>query len=103
MNQATLFRTEAVQRRNERLHGTIIIATPLAWQIIGFLMLGSLVGTAAFLSIASYARVETVSGVITLDKGVATILPSRAGVVLNVLVKEGQRVRGCLIQCAATS
>ena len=47
----------------------------------------------AFLFTASYARVETVVGAIVLDKGVATIVPSRPGVVADLPAREGQRVQ----------
>ncbi len=72
-----LFRAEVVQTRVDRLHGSISLATPMAWQVIGFLLLIVLAVSIVFLVTASYARVETVSGTVTLDKGVATIIPSR--------------------------
>lgn len=88
-----LFREEALRQRADRLQGNVSIATPVAWQIIGFLLLGALITVAIFLSIASYARVETVPGAVVLDKGVATIVPTRAGLVQNISVSEGERVR----------
>jgi len=88
-----LFRAEALRHRADRLHGNVSIATPVAWQIIGFVLLAGLVVTIIFLSFASYARVETVPGAITLDKGVAAIVPSRAGLIENISVSEGERVR----------
>jgi len=89
----SLFRREALQYRADRLHGSVTIATPVAWQVIGFLLLAALIATVTFLSLASYARVQTVSGAIALDKGVATIMPSRAGIVDGIAVSEGERVR----------
>ncbi|MEG3147153.1 HlyD family efflux transporter periplasmic adaptor subunit [Sphingomonas sp. RT2P30] len=68
------------------------MATPLAWQAIGFLLLAALIATAAFLATGSYARVETVPGEVTLDRGVATIIPSRPGIVQSMAVTEGQHV-----------
>lgn len=82
-----------MRHRADRLHGSVSLATPLAWQAIGFLLLTALVVTIGFLASASYARVEVVSGAVTLDKGVATIIPSRAGVVAALEVSEGERVR----------
>ncbi|MEN2789496.1 HlyD family efflux transporter periplasmic adaptor subunit [Sphingomonas oligophenolica] len=57
------------------------------------LLLGALVAAIGFLAIGSYARVETASGVVALDTGVASIVPSRAGVVRSLTVSEGQHVR----------
>lgn len=89
----SLFRKEALHHRSGRLHGQVSIATPLGWQIIGYLLFLTVVVATLFLTFASYARIETVGGQIALDRGVANILPSRAGIVSGVTVHEGQRVR----------
>lgn len=88
-----LFRQEALDHRADRLHGSVNIATPIAWQVIGFLLLAALVAIVVFLSLASYSRVEVVPGQIALDRGVATIVPSRAGIVLGIDVTEGEKVK----------
>lgn len=95
MNAETprLFREEALRHRVDRLHGNVSIATPIAWQLIGFLMLAGLVAAISFLSFGSYARIETVTGAIALDKGVATIVPTRSGVIDTIAVAEGEHVR----------
>lgn len=89
---ASLFRKEALRHRLDRLHGNVNIATPVAWHIIGFLLLTILISAIIFLGFANYSRVETVPGQITLDQGVAAIMPSRSGIVHEILVAEGQRV-----------
>lgn len=88
-----LFRQEAIGYRTDRLHGSVSLATPLAWQFIGFLLLVAFASAIFFLATASYARVETVDGAVVLDKGIATIVPSRAGIVSSIVVREGQDVR----------
>lgn len=92
-NGTALFRGEVLRHRTNRLHGSVGMATPITWQVIGFLLLAGLVVAIAFLASASYARVETVPGVVSLDKGVATVVPSRSGIIAALEVKEGQRVR----------
>jgi len=87
-----LFRQEVLLHRRDRLHGAVSLATPMAWQVIGFVLLTSLAIAICFLCLASYARIETVNGAISLDTGVATIVPSRAGVIAGLAVKEGQHV-----------
>jgi membrane fusion protein len=89
---ASLFRAEVLRHRADRLHGNVILATPIAWQAIGFLLLAAIVIVIGFLATASYARIETAAGVVTLDKGVATIMPSRAGIIASIAVSEGQQV-----------
>ncbi len=87
-----LFRAEVTEARRERLHGDVSLAVPVSWQLIGYLIAGALVVAIAFLALGSYARVETVSGAIVIDKGTAPITPTRAGVVAELLVREGQQV-----------
>ena len=65
---------------------------PIAWQAIGYLIAVALAVAVAFLALGSYARVETVSGVVVVDKGTAPITPTRAGVVVDLPVREGQQV-----------
>jgi len=93
MNNQGIFRKEAIAYRADRLHGTVSIAMPLSWQIIGLLLLGSLALVIIFLATASYARTETVSGVVALDTGIAAIMPSRSGVIEQLYAREGQAVR----------
>lgn len=87
-----LFRNEVLQRRRDRLHGDVILAVPISWQIIGYLLLGMLVAALAFLTSASYARVENVEGSIVLDRGIASVVPTRPGVVEVLDAHEGQQV-----------
>ena len=90
--RSSLFRREVTERRSERLHGAVSIAVPPSWQVIGGVLLVALVATIVFLSFASYARVVSVTGTVALDRGVATIVPTRGGVVADVAVAEGQSV-----------
>lgn len=92
MSRASLFRKEALTHRAERLHGNVNIATPMSWQIIGLLLFTALITVIVFLATATYARVETVPGQVALDRGVATIVSSRAGIVVGIDVTEGQQV-----------
>ena len=87
-----MFRPEAISRHHNRLSGDVAIAVPLAWQSIGYLIFGGVAAAGLFLALASYSRVETVTGVIIPDKGVAAIIPSRAGVIAVLAVRDGQIV-----------
>lgn len=92
MSRSPLFRQEALVHRTERLHGTVNIATPMSWQIIGFLLFAALIIVIVFFAEATYARVEAVPGQVALDQGVATIVSSRAGIVVGIDVTQGQQV-----------
>ena len=87
-----LFRAEAIAKRSDRLSGDVAIAVPVPWQAIGYLIFGGLAAALIFLSLASYSRIETVTGVVTPDKGVAAIIPPRGGIITEIPVEEGQRV-----------
>lgn len=87
-----LFRQEVMEHRADKLFGDVNLAIPLRWQAIGYLLLAILVVTLIFLFSSSYARVETVSGLIVPDKGIAIAVPTRPGIVSQLLVKEGQAV-----------
>ena len=89
----SLFRKEALQHRADRLHGDVSLAVPVAWQMIGYLLIVALVAALLFFATATYSRVETVGGAITLDRGVAAIVPTRPGIVTEMLVRDGQAVR----------
>jgi len=92
-NKPNLFRPEVAAYRRDRLQGSVSIITPMAWQAISLLLIVALILAIIFLSNASYSRVETVSGTVTLDKGVANLVPSRPGRVAELMVHEGQHVR----------
>jgi membrane fusion protein len=88
-----LFREEVIEERAGRLEGEVGLAVPISWHAIGYLLLAAVVAAFAFLAQGSYSRVETVSGAVVLDRGIASILPSRPGIVVALAVKEGQTVR----------
>ena len=87
-----MFRQEAQLAQQNRLHGDVSLALPVSWQLIGYGLLTLLITAVAFLFLGSYARVETVSGQVEPDLGAAQIVPSRAGIITSIAVKEGVRV-----------
>lgn len=89
----SLFRPEVIEARKDRLHGDISLAVPLSWQAVGYLLFAALASALVFLAAASYSRVETVGGAIVVDKGVSSVVATRAGVISELAVVEGQSVR----------
>lgn len=87
----TLFRNEIFLRRN-RLAGDIAISVPVPWRIVNFLIFGSVSMVMLFLSQASYSRVETVTGAVVPETGVALIVPTRPGIIAALSVRDGQNV-----------
>lgn len=89
---STLFRKEILRSRSPSLFGDVLILVPLSWQIIGYLIFFVLVVSVIFLSLASYARVELATGSVEPDRGVAHIMPTRRGVISQLMVREGDVV-----------
>lgn len=87
-----LFRQEIFESRSRKLDGDVSLAVPMSWQAIGYLLLLLLVVVSAFLFSASYSRIEIAEGGIALDAGVASIVPSKGGVVVDLRVRDGSRV-----------
>lgn len=90
--RAALFRQEVIRRRADRLAGDVAIAVPVSWQVIGYLLFAGVAAAVLFLSLASYSRVEIVTGEIVPDAGIAAIMPSRSGVITALAVREGDQV-----------
>lgn len=65
----------------------------MGWHATGYLMASVLVAVVLFLSIASYARIVTATGVILPDSGVAAVMPPRSGVVMKMMVHDGDLVK----------
>jgi len=71
----------------------VSIATPISWQAIGFLLLFALCAAGTFLLLGTYPRIQVAQGSLVPDHGIATLYPSRPGVVAAVQVVEGQLVQ----------
>jgi membrane fusion protein len=88
----SLFRPEVAAARKDRLHGDVSLAVPVSWQLIGMLLFVGVAAALFFLATASYSRVATVTGAIVVDKGMAPIVATRAGVIAQIAVHDGERV-----------
>lgn len=89
---SSLFRSEVLTQKKDRLSGEVSIAVPMPWQLIGYLIFGGVLVAIIFLSLASYSRVETVTGSVVPDKGIAAIIPTRSGTISEIMVDDGDRV-----------
>ena len=71
----------------------IDLSLPLAWRVVLYSIAAVVFSVFGILLLGSYSRVQTASGVVIVDKGVANVHASRAGVVQALFVREGQEVR----------
>ena len=88
-----LFRPEAVQAQSQQWLGGVQLVRPLSlsWITAGVVLVAIAAGS--FLSLASYTRKASASGVLAPDVGLIRLVPHAAGTVLERRVAEGQLVR----------
>jgi membrane fusion protein len=72
--------------------GSVHLFLPISWHIFGYSLLFLIILLTCGFAWGSYARSETVSGEIVPSLGAARIVPSRAGIISQVFVKNGQLV-----------
>jgi membrane fusion protein len=89
---SSLFRKEAVNARRQHLLGEVVLSQPLSFSVLAILLVVISATAIAFISIASYARKETVQGFLSPDKGIVRIHAPRSGVVGQLHAREGQLV-----------
>ena len=92
MTNAPLFREEVSEHRKTRLHGEVVLTQPLSTR----LMVGALFTTIAiagtWVTLGTYARIETVPGILSTDIPAAKVIAIMPGVVTELSAREGQLV-----------
>ena len=86
-----LFRPEAL-RGQDRLHGDVVLVPPVSWQLLGGFLLATVLVAALFAATARYSKVIAVSGRLAGDRGSVQVVAPSAGIVSQLLVREGQQV-----------
>lgn len=87
-----LFRQQAIDAQREKLLGELSVARPVPLWIFTLLAAVCAVVMVAFAFWGEYTRRERVEGFLALDAGAARLLAPEAGVVAELLVKEGDEV-----------
>jgi membrane fusion protein len=88
-----LFRQEAIDFLHQRHSwGEVVSLQPLSSIILSWTLAGVIVFIFCFLSIAQYARKETVIGYLTPTFGTTKIFVPQQGFIKEIRVKEGQEV-----------
>lgn len=60
----SLFRTEVLEQRRDRLHGEVVFTQPLSKKLFAGALFGIVALAAVWVSIGTYARIETVPGIV---------------------------------------
>ena len=90
--QNQLFRQEAVAGQLNRLDGEVILAQPLPSRILGALAVLIVIIGLIFLSTATYARMERVTGWIVPEGGLIRVVARQGGIIETINVEEGDEV-----------
>ncbi|RLK56366.1 membrane fusion protein [Stenotrophomonas rhizophila] len=87
-----LFRNEAIEATTQRFGSPVQAPGVGMWLATGFVV--ALLGLAAlFLVTTSFPRKETVAGALVPSRGLLPIISQRSGIVSNVHVEEGAKIR----------
>jgi membrane fusion protein len=87
-----LFRQQAIDAQREKLLGEVSVARPVPLWIFTALAAAFALGLIVFAFWGEYTRRERVEGFLALDAGAARLLAPEAGVIAELLVKEGDEV-----------
>ena len=91
--KATLFRTQVIEQKTDRLHGDVLLLPRISHSILIVFLLVWLVAVGIWLATSSYARKETVIGWLEPSAGVVRLYPEASGQIKQILVKEGDKVQ----------
>ena len=87
-----LFRKEVLDAQRQRLHGDVLIITPLSIALVTGWLLVTLLAVATFAFFGTYARAERVPGYLVPSKGLVKVAPARAGVLSDAHVRVREEV-----------
>ena len=89
----SLFRSEVVDQRSNRLHGEVVFSQPLSTKLFASALFGIVAIAAIWVNVGTYARIETVPGMLVTNVPSAKVVALQPGVVSELPVQEGQLVR----------
>ena len=88
-----LFRKEVLDKQGQKLFGDIILASPISHIAMTGLLAVIISGLLVFAIVGEYSRKERVVGFLTPDKGLIRVLPRQSGVIENIEIRIGDRVK----------
>jgi membrane fusion protein len=93
VSQRALFRREAIDFQNQhRNWGQVVLLQPVSSKVLTWFLAAVVALVVVFVSVAQYARKETVVGYLTPSAGTAKIFVAQQGFVKELHVTEGQEV-----------
>lgn len=89
----TLFRTPVLEATSTRLHGEVVLSQPLSTKLLAGALFAILAIAGAWVTLGTYARIETVSGRLITNMPSASVTAPQPGVVSSLAVADGQIVQ----------
>src|SRR3954463_5638914 len=94
MSARQLFRQEAIDfQRGQGDFGEIALLQPVSTKLLAWLLTAVVAAAIVFLCFAQFSRKQTVPGYLVPAAGTMKVFPTREGVVSDLHVEEGQRVK----------
>ena len=87
-----LFRQEVLAEQKTSWLGTVLIEPRVSHKLFARFAIAAAGAFIALLIFGSYTRVERISGWLVPEKGIVRVIVPQAGIVQDILVKEGQKV-----------
>lgn len=88
-----LFREEVTEHRKQRLHGEVVLSQPLSTRLMVGALFAAIAIAGAWVALGSYARIETVPGILATDIPSAKVIATIPGVVTELRAAEGRLVK----------
>ena len=88
----SLFREEVFESRKDRLHGEVVLSQPLSTRIFVAVLFVIIAIAGVWVTLGTYARVETVPGILVTDIPSAKVMAIQGGTISELSVTEGQLV-----------
>ena len=89
----SLFRGEVTEYRKSRLHGEVVLSQPLSTRLMVGALFAIIAIAGTWVSLGTYARIETVPGILITDIPSAKVVATQPGVVTELRATEGQLVK----------
>jgi membrane fusion protein len=89
----SLFRSEVLEARKQKLHGDVFLTSPLSFKLITALLAILIIAVLIVLFTGSYARTERVPGYLVPSGGLVKIQAGRFGTLRSLNVTEGDSVQ----------
>lgn len=90
--RTSLFRKEALQQKNSRLEGTLLLAASPRSTVLALIAFVFSLGLIVFLCVGEFNRKANVQGFLSPDKGLVKVFPQVVGTLLERRVEEGTSV-----------